>query len=98
MDRNLSPEPGLKVIANVGLIKAYGKKRTKGLTRLTRPAEKGSDFIFLEKGLDLVEGDEIALATTTYDMNLNEAFNLTHYDPVTGIATLETPVQVYHWG
>lgn len=59
-------EAGNKLIANVGQVKMFGKARTKYMTRLTVPAEKDSDTIYVELGLDLVPGDRIALMPTAY--------------------------------
>jgi hypothetical protein len=47
-------EAGNKVLANVGLVKMFGKPRTKKMTRLTQEANKGDTEIYVETGLDLV--------------------------------------------
>jgi len=44
----------------------FGKARTKYMTRLTVPAEKDSDTIYVELGLDLVPGDRVVLMPTAY--------------------------------
>lgn len=59
-------EAGNKLIANVGQVKMFGKARAKYMTRLLRPAEKDSNEIWVETGLDLVAGDRLALMPTAY--------------------------------
>jgi hypothetical protein len=59
-------EAGNKLIANLNEMRIYGKRRTKGLTRLHRPALAGESEIIVEKSLDLVKGDRLALAPTAY--------------------------------
>ena len=91
-------EAGNKVIANVGTIKFYGKPRTKTLTRLFKEAQKGSKEITVEKGLDLVKGDRLALMTTSqYALGSEDRFVET-YNNETGLVTLDKELKYYHWG
>jgi hypothetical protein len=91
-------EAGNKVISNVGNISMWGKPRTQAATRLMQPALKGDTSITVDVGLDWVLDDRIALAATSYDSLANEDVIISAYDTVTGIATLKTPIQFYHWG
>jgi len=77
-------EAGNKVLANVGTVKMYGKPRTTKMTRLHQEANKGDTEIFVETGLDLVEGDRIALAATSYKQEAGEDFTISSYDTTTG--------------
>jgi archaellum component FlaG (FlaF/FlaG flagellin family) len=91
-------EAGNKVIANVGKIVMVGTPRIKTLTRLVKPAQKGSSTIQVETGLDLVEGDKIALAATSFKHDAGEDADIVTYDDTTGEATLKDPLLFYHWG
>ena len=62
-----SIEAGNKVIANINTIKMYGKARNQTLTRLLLPALKGATSFNIEKNLDVVPGDRLALLATSFD-------------------------------
>jgi len=47
-------EAGNKVIANVNEMRLFGKPRTKSMFRLLQEAQRGSNEIWVETGLDLV--------------------------------------------
>lgn len=47
-------EAGNKLIANVNVLRMYGKKRNWKMSRLVEPAGKGSTSFFVEPGLDMV--------------------------------------------
>jgi hypothetical protein len=101
-------EAGNKLIANVNKLRMFGKKRTKNWTRLLAPAEKGATSITVEKGLDLVEGDRVALLPTSYDNVASDDCHIKAYDPATGVAQIdrsrdvkvdnEAGLKYYHWG
>jgi hypothetical protein len=91
-------EAGNKVISNVGKMEMWGLPRTQAATRLMQPALKGATSITVDTGLDWVADDRIALAATSYDSLASEDVIISAYDTVTGIATLKTPLQFYHWG
>jgi hypothetical protein len=59
-------EGGSKILANIGTVKMFGKSRNAKMTRLHQETNKGDTEIFVEKGLDLVPGDRIALGATSF--------------------------------
>lgn len=91
-------EAGNKLIANVNKIRMYGKQRSHTLVRLLRPALKGATEILIEKGMDLVPGDRIALLPTSYENTASDDVTVSTYDTATGSATFVTPLAFYHWG
>lgn len=91
-------DAGNKLLSSVGLISMYGLPRKKIHTRLQAPALKGSKDIVLETGLDLVQGDKIALADTSYSSFAGEGATIDTYDAATGKATLKEVLNFYHWG
>jgi hypothetical protein len=91
-------EAGNKLIANVNVVKMFGKQRTKKMTRLHQEANKGDTEIYVETDLDLVAGDRIALMATSYKFDVGEDFIIRDYDSTTGLVTLATAVKYNHWG
>lgn len=91
-------EAGNKLIANVNLVKMYGKPRKQKMTRLLKEVFKGDTSILIEAGLDLVPGDRIALLATSFKHDASDYFELSGYDPLTGIATFSKALKYYHWG
>jgi hypothetical protein len=91
-------EAGNKLIANVGTLKMYGKPRTQTMTRLRESVTMGSTSILVEAGLDLVEGDHLAIAPTSYDPWATSDVYVASYDTVTGAIELTSGVEHYHWG
>jgi hypothetical protein len=91
-------EAGNKLIANVGTIKMFGKHRTNHLTRLLAIAEKDATSITLEPFLDLVAGDRLAIAPTSYEPTASSEVFVATYDAATGATTLTNPISHYHWG
>ena len=89
---------GSKIIANLGELKLYGKVRTFKMTRLLVSAKKGDTTITVEKALDLVKGDKIGLVATSYIHNANDVNDVESYDAATGIITLKTALNFYHFG
>ena len=81
-------ETGNKVIVNTNLIKMFGKSRSLNLARLHDTANKGDTQIKVETGLDLVDGDMIALVATSIKFDASENQVVKTYDAETGIATL----------
>ena len=59
-------EAGSKIIVNLGKLKLFGKKRSFKMTRLVKEVNKGDWEITVEPKLDLVKGDRIALAATSF--------------------------------
>jgi hypothetical protein len=76
----------------------YGKSRTKHLTRLHDEAAKGATQIRVEPNLDLVPGDRLALAATSFDFQASDEVFVDTYDSVEGIVTLTAPLDHYHFG
>ena len=81
-------ETANKVIVNTNLIKMFGKSRSLNLARLHDTANKGDTQIKVETGLDLVDGDMIALVATSIKFDASENQVVKTYDAETGIATL----------
>lgn len=91
-------EAGNKLIANVGLVSMYGKPRKQKMTRLREEARKGDRSITVEPSLDLVAGDRIALAATSYDALASDQGFVESYDSSSGKLNLKSPLNHYHWG
>ena len=68
------------------------------MTRLHQEANRGDTEIFVAPGLDLVEGDRIALAATSYKQEAGEYFTISSYDSETGKIVLTEQVNENHWG
>jgi len=90
-------EAGNKILANVGVVKMFGKHRQK-MTRLTAPAPQKATSITIETGMDLVQGDRLGLAPTSYDAGAYEDHIVNTYNNVTGEVTFNTSLKHYHWG
>ena len=91
-------ETGYKIIINTNFISMFGKSRTTNLARLHKTANKGDTKIYVETGLDLVDGDMIALVATALKFDANENQVVKSYDAVTGVATLQGKIQYNHYG
>jgi cell migration-inducing and hyaluronan-binding protein len=92
-------EGGNKVIANLGKITMYGKKRSFKLTRLRAAAKIGDTKITVEpENVDLVKDDRIALAATSFAADTGEMALVEEYDPATGVVTLQSALKDYHFG
>jgi hypothetical protein len=93
-------EAGNKLIANVGKVQMYGKKRTKEsqLTRLVKETAKGDTTIHVATGLDWVAGDLIGILPTSFNQLASDEGEISAYDAATGIATLTAPLKYYHFG
>jgi lipopolysaccharide export system protein LptA len=68
------------------------------MTRLLAPAKKGVTEIEVEKGLDLVPGDRIALSATSFAATASDQAHVVSYDNATGKVTLDSKLNHYHWG
>jgi len=91
-------ESGGAYIANIGLLKFYGKPRKQLMTRLRKEAYKGDEFIIVDPNLDFDRGDLLALLPTSYDSKHTEKVVVNSYDPKFGNVTLEKPLNYYHYG
>jgi hypothetical protein len=84
-------------LANAGLIRFYGKDRNH-LSRLTRPVNKKDLEMWVERDLDWVAGDRIAIAPTSVVHYAFEENFIESYDPESGHIVLLNKIQFYHWG
>ena len=91
-------EAGNKLIANVGLVSMYGKPRKFQYTRLKTPADKGALEFFIEPGLEIEKGDELAIAPTSYFFEASDHVLVESYDNATGKVTSLKGLSTYHWG
>jgi len=86
---------GNKILATVGDVKFYGASRDRW-TRLTSPVYKGNTKIYVEAGLDWIEGDQIYLAPTAMQHDHSDYSTIVSY--LNGLITLDSPLEHYHWG
>jgi len=77
-------EAGNKLIANINKMRMFGKKRTKNMVRLLKPANAGDTIITVEKDLDLVPGDRIALLPTSFGSQDSDDCHVVAYDKLSG--------------
>jgi hypothetical protein len=91
-------EAGNKLIANVNVLRMYGKKRSWKMSRLVEPALKGSDEFIVEPGLDMVAGDRLGLLPTSYDPEAIDDVFVTSYDSESGKVVINATLDFYHWG
>ena len=91
-------EAGNKILINTNIVKMFGKSRTKNLARLHQEANKGDKTIFVDVGLDLVEGDEIVLAPTALKFDASESHKVISYDAETGAIEIEKSIKYNHYG
>lgn len=91
-------EAGNKLIANVNILRIFGKPRSWKMTRLRAEALKGATELLVEPGLDMVAGDRLALLPTSYDSRASDDVFVTSYDNVTGKVNLDRVLSFYHWG
>lgn len=77
-------EAGNKLIANVNVMRIYGKARGWKMSRLREPALKGSNTFTIDAGLDIVEGDRLALLPTSYEPKAIDDIFVKAYDTVSG--------------
>jgi cell migration-inducing and hyaluronan-binding protein len=91
-------EAGNKLICNTGLVKFYGQPRASKMTRLLKPVAAGASTIYVEKNLDWVAGDQIALAPTNLKYKESDYAIITSYDSETGTVQLDRTLTYGHWG
>jgi hypothetical protein len=89
---------GSKIIANLGELKLYGKKRSFKMTRLVASVKKGDTTITVAPDLDLVKGDKIGIVATSYWHSANDLRTVEAYDIKTGVITLNKALDYYHFG
>jgi len=92
-------EAGNKLIAVVGRMQAYGKKRDDSImSRLTQVANKGDTGFFVEPGLDWVAGDRLGLLPTSYQWDTFDEVFIESYDSETGEVVADRTLDYYHFG
>lgn len=90
-------EAGNKILANTGLLKFYGAPR-KTRTRLLETVNKGARSIKVSPGLSWKVNETIAAVSTSMKWFENDYAVITAYDNVTGVVTLDRPLNYYHYG
>jgi len=68
------------------------------MSRLLKEAKKGESSITVETSLDWVAGDRIALLPTSYARAAADDVFVESYDNTTGILTINSTLNHYHWG
>ena len=68
------------------------------MARLHREALKGENEILIDKGMDLVKGDRLALVPTSFENTASDDVFVESYDNETGKAVLDRKLEFYHWG
>ena len=68
------------------------------MTRLTKSVAKGDLTISVEPGLDLVAGDRLALAATSFKHDASDQITVKTYDIKTGKVDFEKALKYYHYG
>lgn len=91
-------EAGNKLIANVNVLRMFGKARSWHMTRLRTPALKGSNELLVEPGLDMVPGDRLGLLPTSYAPFAIDDVFVVSYDINTGKVVTSKVMDYYHWG
>jgi hypothetical protein len=91
-------EAGNKLLANVNILRIYGAPRAWKMTRLTAPAEAGRREFYIEPGLEIFEGDRLALLPTSYEPHNSDDVFVRSYDSNSGKVTIDTQLSYYHWG
>jgi hypothetical protein len=61
---------------------------------------KGATNFTVEKGLDLVAGDRVALLATSYENMAGDDVTIESYDTASGLITVNSSftLNFYHWG
>mmetsp|Transcript_21730 Transcript_21730/g.16040 ORF Transcript_21730/g.16040 Transcript_21730/m.16040 type:complete len:471 (+) Transcript_21730:751-2163(+) len=90
-------EAGDKILINTGKVEMHGLPRD-GISRLTSPADAGDKSIYVETGLDWVEGDMIGIAPTNIEYQASDTATIVSYDPDSGRVTLDKALSYSHWG
>lgn len=91
-------EAGNKLIANVNVLRMYGKPRGWKMTRLHAPVLKGASEFYVEPGLDIVAGDRLGLLPTSYSPYPVDDVFVASYDITSGKVVATTAMNYYHWG
>ena len=76
----------------------YGLKRKQTLMRLRAEVHRNDTQILIDTGLDLVPGDRLALFPTSYLPETRDDVFVQSYDNSTGLVTLNSSLNYYHFG
>ena len=90
-------EAGNKILANTALLSIYGERRITR-SRLLNSAFKGNLTVKVEAGLGWRVNETVAFAATALSYEENDYSIIAAYDNVTGLLTLQKPLNQYHWG
>jgi len=66
--------------------------------RLRAEVHRNDSQILIDSGLDLVPGDRLALLPTSYAQDARDDVFVSKYDSSTGLVTLNTSLNYYHFG
>jgi len=66
--------------------------------RLRAEVHRNDSQILIDSGLDLVPGDRLALLPTSYAQDARDDVFVSSYDSSTGLVTLNTSLNYYHFG
>jgi len=90
-------ETGNKLLVNTGLMSFHGAPRDR-FSRLRRSIYKDDNQFLVEPGLDWEAGDELFFAPTNHQWEHGEYRTITAVDDITGIVTVDSPFEWYHFG
>jgi len=91
-------EAGNKLIANVNIMRIYGKPRQWKMTRLRNPVLKGQREFTVEPNLEIFPGDRLGLLPTSYEPKALDDVFVTEYNSQTGLVKVNSSLNFYHWG
>jgi hypothetical protein len=66
--------------------------------RLKAEVHRNDTQILIDTGLDLVQGDRLALLPTSYDSDARDDVFVKSYDSSSGLVTLNSSLNYYHFG
>ncbi|XP_019623376.1 PREDICTED: fibrocystin-L-like [Branchiostoma belcheri] len=92
------PNMGSKALGCFGGCDIHGKNRVVTFTRLAQTGNVGDSTITLVKAVDWVAGDDIAIATTTFDVWQTETFRIVSVSEDTKTITLNGTLMYKHLG
>ena len=79
-------------------MRIYAEPRKWKMSRLYRPAERGQSEIWIDPGLEIYEGDRIALLPTSYEPHNSDDVFVRSYDNSSGRVVINRRLDYYHWG
>lgn len=96
-------EAGNKLIANVNIMRIYGKARQWKMSRLREEVLKGAKEFKIDANLEIFPGDRLGLLPTSYDPHAIDDVFVQEYDATSGIVKINETLhpnglKYYHWG